>query len=84
MRESTARWKDRKEVRVVPSDLWQQRLTCDIYIDGGLLSSSVPVSAAEQAGVLGLAAADRHAAAVLLARPPTAGLLHLYLISGQT
>lgn len=72
------------EVGVVFLDFRQQGLTCDIYIDRGLFSGSVPVSAVEQAGVLGLAAAHCHMAAVLLARPPTAGLLHSHLISSQT
>lgn len=63
---------------------WISCLTCDINIDGGLFPGSVSVPAAEQARVLGLAAADRHTAAVLLARPPTARLVHLQLISGQT
>lgn len=59
-------------------------LTCDIYIDGGLFLGPVLVSAAERAGVLGLAAAHRHEAAVLLPRPPAARRLHPHLISGQT
>lgn len=74
----------RKEVCLFFLELGQQCLTCDIYIDGGLFSGSVPVSAAEQAGVLGHAAAHCQKAAVLLARPPTARFLHSHLISGQT
>lgn len=65
-------------------DLCQQCHTCDIYIDGGLFLGPVPVSATEQASVLGLAVADRQTAAVLLTSLPTARLLHLHLISGQT
>lgn len=59
-------------------------LTCDIDVDGGLLLGPVPVVAAEQAGVLGLAARHRQHAAVLLARPPTARLVHPHLVPGQT
>lgn len=66
------------------NELEQQRLTCDIYVDGGLFLGLVPVPAAEQARVLGHAAAHRHTAAVMLPRPPTARLLHSHLISGQT
>lgn len=63
--------------------LFDQCLTCDIYINRGLFSGSVLVPAAEQAGVQGLCAADRHTAAVMLACLPTARFLHLHLISGQ-
>lgn len=41
------------------------------------------VPAAEQAGVLGLDAADIHLAAVMVARPATARFIHFHLISGQ-
>lgn len=43
----------------------------------------VLVPAAEQAGVLGLDAADFHLAAVMLARPSTARFTHVHLISVQ-
>ena len=59
-------------------------LTCDIYINRDLFSRPVPISAAERVRVPGLAVADRHATAVLPAFSPTAGFLHLHLISGQT
>lgn len=64
-------------------DVGRRRLTCDKYVDGGVFVGLRLVSAAELAGVLGLAAGHLQPAAVLLLLPPTAKIPLLHLTGGQ-